>query len=72
MSCPPPCKNLQNHGAIILTRREIKCLQYAGCFTNLEEQQNCMIGSKVTTNLKTFFIHDELGLFLDLEPVYCE
>ena len=54
----PPIKNLQNHGAIILTQQEIKCLQYAGFFTNLEEYQNCMISSRVTTNLKNFFIHD--------------
>ena len=30
---------------------------------NLEGHQNCMIGSKVTTILTSFFVHDYLGLF---------
>ena len=30
---------------------------------NLGGHQNCMIGSKVTTILATFFVHDYLGLF---------
>ena len=38
---------------------------------NLEGHQNCRIGSKVTSILTMFFVHDYLGFFLDLEPVYC-